>query len=390
MKKTFKRILFVLLFLFTFSLTGCDRNTRTPYCTDTDIANIKQGLRTKMDDGSQTIATYSAPGYDELNSAGVIATMTSDGAMPLDTTTVVNWEYIGTLTEEQENKYKDAYVEYVYTKYYPKACLVHDNEHLDSISGGEIEKKSFDYAFKNEGLFNMLAWPFSWLFIKGAELISGNNINGLTITISMILVTFIIRGIILLCTLKSSKQQQIIQSLQPQLNAINAKYMDRNDQYSKQAKAQEMMNLYAKYNVNPASSLLTPLITLPILVAVYNAIRFTTVIFEQDIAGLSLGENLGQAMIAGKWVAILIFVLMATAQFLTMKLPQWLSKKQMKVYEREKAKGGQGQGITYFFLAMIIILAITLPAAMSIYWIASSLFSVLQTFLLNNKKGRRS
>ena len=40
----------------------------------------------------------------------------------------------------------------------------------------------------------------------------------------------------------------------------------------------------------------------------------------------------------------------------------------------------------YFMLAMISIASLTLPAALGIYWIASSLFTILQNIYVERKK----
>ena len=140
--------------------------------------------------------------------------------------------------------------------------------------------------------------------------------------------------------------------------------------------------MYKKYNINPLSSLLGPFITLPIFIAVYSAVKDTTVIFEGDIAGLLLGNQLGNSITSGSWLAILLFIGMAISQFVTMKLPQWLNKKkQSKLKQKQKAPSTTNI-IMYFFLIMIVVVAWSLPVAMSVYWIASSLFSVFQTFLM--------
>ena len=40
----------------------------------------------------------------------------------------------------------------------------------------------------------------------------------------------------------------------------------------------------------------------------------------------------------------------------------------------------------YFMLAMISIASLTLPAALGIYWISSSLFTILQNIYVERKK----
>ena len=190
----------------------------------------------------------------------------------------------------------------------------------------------------------------------------------------------------MLCTLKSSKQQQKMQEIQGEVNAINAKYAGKNDPDSKNRRAMETMNLYKKHGIKPGASLLQPFLTLPIFIAVYSAVKDTTLIFEKEIAGLSLGANMGNAIISGKWFAIVLFVVMAITQFLTMKLPQWRAKKKLKSYQKQNKQQDPGNFMSYFFLIMIVVIAVMLPVAMSIYWVASSAYSIFQTLILSKNK----
>ena len=71
-----------------------------------------------------------------------------------------------------------------------------------------------------------------------------------------------------------------------------------------------------------------------------------------------------------------------------MKLPQWVanrkSKKKLRLEDpRTKNVPNQGKMMTNFFLVMIIVMGFMLPAAMSVYWIAGSVFAVVQTLLIN-------
>ena len=75
---------------------------------------------------------------------------------------------------------------------------------------------------------------------------------------------------------------------------------------------------------------------------------------------------------------------MGGIQFVTMKLPQWIAKKNVKAYKQKKKQGmNQSEFISYFFLVMILVIGWILPVGMSLYWIASSVFQVGQTFLMN-------
>ncbi|UKI27230.1 MAG: YidC/Oxa1 family membrane protein insertase [Bacilli bacterium] len=44
------------------------------------------------------------------------------------------------------------------------------------------------------------------------------------------------------------------------------------------------------------------------------------------------------------------------------------------------------KGTIYFMLAMILVAAFSLPVALGIYWITSSVFTIVQNVLVERKK----
>ena len=49
----------------------------------------------------------------------------------------------------------------------------------------------------------------------------------------------------------------------------------------------------------------------------------------------------------------------------------------------------QMKGTIYFMLAMILIAAFSLPVALGLYWITSSMFTVVQNKLVEGKKAKK-
>ena len=66
---------------------------------------------------------------------------------------------------------------------------------------------------------------------------------------TLFIVPFLVRGIVLALTWKSSQSSQKMTALQDEMNRINAKYGDAQDTASKNKKAQEMMMIYQKYKI---------------------------------------------------------------------------------------------------------------------------------------------
>ena len=105
----------------------------------------------------------------------------------------------------------------------------------------------------NEFLFGILQWVHSWVGSYGW---------------SMVVFTILIRLVLTPLDVKSRVSMRKTTKLQPQLAALQKKYA--NDKEKLNAKTAE---LYKKEHVNPLSSCLPLLLTWPILIAVFGAMR---------------------------------------------------------------------------------------------------------------------
>ena len=105
----------------------------------------------------------------------------------------------------------------------------------------------------NEFLFNILAWIQSWVGSWGW---------------AVVVFTIMIRLVLTPLDIKSRVSMRKTTKLQPQMQALQKKYA--NDKEKLNAKTAE---LYKKEHVNPLSSCLPLLLTWPILIAVFGAMR---------------------------------------------------------------------------------------------------------------------
>ena len=105
----------------------------------------------------------------------------------------------------------------------------------------------------NDFLFNILAWIRSWVGSWGW---------------AMVVFTVMIRLVLTPLDIKSRVSMRKTTKLQPQMQALQKKYA--NDKEKLNAKTAE---LYKKEHVNPLSSCLPLLLTWPILIAVFGAMR---------------------------------------------------------------------------------------------------------------------
>lgn len=91
-----------------------------------------------------------------------------------------------------------------------------------------------------------------------------------SIVLSIVLITIIIYMCLLPLTIKQQKFSKLQQKMQPEIQAIQAKYNGKRDQASMQAMQQETQLVYEKYGVSPMGSCVQLLIQMPILFALYR------------------------------------------------------------------------------------------------------------------------
>src|SRR4051794_23863888 len=95
---------------------------------------------------------------------------------------------------------------------------------------------------------------------------------------AIILMTFTVRLAILPLTFKGVKSMQRLQTLQPKIKEIQARYKD-----DKQRMNQEVMAFYQREKVNPLGSCLPLLLQIPFFISLFYLLRSPT--FKADIAG---------------------------------------------------------------------------------------------------------
>lgn len=89
---------------------------------------------------------------------------------------------------------------------------------------------------------------------------------------AIIIFTVIVYLCLLPLTIKQQKFSKMSAKMNPEIQAIQAKYKGKKDQESMQALQDETNAVYAKYGVSPAGSCLQLLIQMPILFALYRVI----------------------------------------------------------------------------------------------------------------------
>lgn len=110
-------------------------------------------------------------------------------------------------------------------------------------------------GFLMEGIFNIL------------DIIGIPNIG-----LSIIIFTIVIYLLLMPLTIRQQKFSKLSAKMNPEIQAIQAKYKNKKDNDSMMAMNQETQAVYAKYGVSPSGSCVQLLIQMPILFSLYRVI----------------------------------------------------------------------------------------------------------------------
>ena len=113
----------------------------------------------------------------------------------------------------------------------------------------------------------LLGILMDWIY-SGISNITGGRVE--SVVLSIVIITIIIYMCLLPLTIKQQKFSKLSQKMQPEMQAIQAKYKNKKDQASMMAMQEETQLLYQKYGISPMRSCVQMLIQMPILFALYR------------------------------------------------------------------------------------------------------------------------
>ena len=259
-----------------------------------------------------------------------------------------------------------------------------NNVDIDKLPKCETFKPFSEY----EGLWTTIfVKPLAWAIINIGLLLEKIDLGkGLANGFAIVISCLVIRLILYPLTRKTAMQSEKLKEVQPQLEKLEKKYKDKTSEEDQKRKAEEMMAIYSKNKINPLSSCLLSFIQIPLLFAFLEAINRTPVIFENKFLKLDMGTTISHGIMSNLWYAYIIFLLLilATSYFSFNATSEGIANS-----GDQTAMAKQMKGTIYFMLAMILVAAFSLPVALGIYWITSSLFTILQNMLVERKKAKK-
>jgi len=264
------------------------------------------------------------------------------------------------------------------------------------------------------------------------------------IALSIIVFTFITKMLMLPLTIKQQKFSRLQSKITPEIQKIQEKYKGKKDEASLRKQQAETQAVYEKYGASPTSGCLPLLITLPIMLALYRVINnvpdyvnivkgyYTTVAtavqthgteilsgiaLNYDKLDLSTIDNIIKSLAAfntSQWNSLLqagltqeantaIRSIMDVNNFLGLSItntPSWKSlsilipflsmglqfiqSKQLSV--KTNSKNDAPNPMSSMNIVMPIMsgfFCLMLPIGVGLYWIASSVITIIQQFFVN-------
>jgi YidC/Oxa1 family membrane protein insertase len=190
---------------------------------------------------------------------------------------------------------------------------------------------------------------------------------GLSWGTSIIAMTILVRALLIPLTYRQIKGMRALQALQPQIKQIQEKF--KND---RQRMQQEMMRFYQENKVNPLASCLPLILQLPIFFALFRLLRGDN--FQKDVEASGeqswffINSVIEKPHGAETVILMVLFAgSMALSTVVTMR-------------SSPTSAGNQQYLLVGAFALMGLFFVPTFPAGLSLYWVTTNFWTVLQSY----------
>lgn len=208
--------------------------------------------------------------------------------------------------------------------------------------------------------------------IYNALVFSAQNLTAQDVGLAVVLVTVVIRLILLPISKKSVVSQYKMRALEPKLQAIRDRKLD------KQEESKAQFALYKEEGINPFSGCLYMLVQLPILFALYFV--FSKGIDQPTHLYSSLSTEGLRNTLFGLIDITKPFIPLAILAGVTQAIQAFLMPKPQVSGTGFQAQFAQSLSTQTKYILPIIIIFISakLASAVALYWVITNLFSIAQ------------
>ena len=250
------------------------------------------------------------------------------------------------------------------------------------------------------GILAPIEWVVAWI-IYGAHAVftflGFGEGPGIAWVLSIVILTVVVRAAMIPLFVKQIRASRGMQVIQPEIQAIQAKYKDKKDPASREAMSRETMELYKQHGTNPFSSCLPILLQSPIFFALFRVLNAIAPIARgeregigpisasvaQDIQGSSLfGAHLSDVFMTtesttARVVIAIMIVLMSASTFYTQRQ---LTRKNMPEASLQGPAANMNKMMVYVFPLIFAVSGVNFPVGVLIYWTVTNLWTMGQQY----------
>jgi YidC/Oxa1 family membrane protein insertase len=186
---------------------------------------------------------------------------------------------------------------------------------------------------------------------------------------AIILLSLLVMIVTLPLNLKQMEFTRSMQLAAPETAALKKKFSKKED---KDKLNQATMELWKKYNINPAMGCLPLLIQFPILIAMFNMLREPGLFADNPMwLGLNLTLPSPEQTIFG--LSLVYWIL----PILSVVTTYWQSKQTMQTNDQTS------RTMLYVMPLFMGYITISFPTALALYWVSRNVFSIVQQELFS-------
>ena len=220
-----------------------------------------------------------------------------------------------------------------------------------------------------------------------------DTVRGGDVGIAIIATVIVVKMILLPLSIKAAKTQKIMRELDPKLKELKELHKD-----DKQKQAQEMMQLYKDFNLNPFASVLLMFLQIPIILALYfavskgggvmlpqiNADLLYSFIAEPSVVTMNF---LGLVDITGRSIVLAVGAGITQFIFTSMTLPKLAAREDDAVPNfKDDFMRNMHVQMKYVMPVIIAGVAYTISAAIALYFMVSNLVGIAQEFYVRKHR----
>ena len=258
-----------------------------------------------------------------------------------------------------------------------------------------------------------ILWPLkvavAWVMVyihKFLVLIGLSDGPGVAWVLSIIGLTIFVRILIMPLFVRQIRASRGMQLMQPELQALQAKYKGKKDAASKQRQQEEMMALYRKHGTNPFASCFPILIQMPIFVALFRVLANLQAIAEGTYEGRDsigpltadlanqvqhstvFGASLSSSFMNPSDISSALTVKIVTViMIIAMSATQWYTMAQLSMKNMPESSKNSDNPMMRSQRMMMTIMplffaftGVQFQIGVLIYWVTSNLWTMGQQF----------